>query len=75
MEYQSNLINLINEAIESCWTYGFGKAGEIETDDGLVVSADWVDSKNPGYSVIQVTVFQNGILKFSYDDYGTEAEQ
>lgn len=75
MEYQSNLTNLINEAIENCWAYGSGEVGETETEDGLVVRADWVDSKNPGYSVIQVNLYQNGIIKFSYDDYGTETEQ
>ena len=75
MEHQSNLLNLINEAIENCQTYGSGEAGETETEDGLMVRADWVDSKNPGYSVIQVNLYQNGIIKLSYDDYGTETEQ
>lgn len=70
--YESNLLNAIDAAMQACWSYG---AGRFESEDGLAVHADWVDSKNPGFSVIQVTVLQDSVVKFSYDDYGTEMEQ
>ena len=70
--FESNLVDTINAAMQACWVCG---AGHSETEDDLVVHADWVDSKNPGYSVMQITVLQNSVVKFSYDDYGTEMEQ
>ena len=65
----SNLIGLIGEAIDDCFFTG---EGNIDYGNGIAVSAEWVDSKNAGYSVIHITISQNGTPKFSFDDYGTE---
>lgn len=70
--FESNLLNAIDAAMQDCWLYG---AGRSELEDGLSVHADWVDSKNQGFSVMQITVLKNSVVKFSYDDYGTEMEQ
>ena len=65
----SNLIILIGKAIDGCFYNG-----EATVDDGkgLAVFEEWVDSKREGYSVIHLTISENGVVKFSYDDYGTE---
>ena len=65
----SNLIKLIEEAIDNCFETGDGKSSN---KDGIEVVAEWTDSKRKGYSVIHVTILENGIVRFSYDDYGTE---
>lgn len=65
----SNLIKLIEEAIDNCFETGDGKSSN---KDGIEVVAEWIDSKREGYSVIHLTILENGILRFSYDDYGTE---
>ncbi|MBQ8794205.1 MAG: hypothetical protein IJZ63_05635 [Clostridia bacterium] len=71
MNERSNLLIAIEAAMQNCWDCG---SGYIETEN-LEICAEWVDSKNPGYSVIQVTILQDSVVKFSYDDYGTETEQ
>lgn len=65
----SNLCILIEKAIDNCFYNGEGS-----TDDGkgIAVFAEWVDSKRSGYSVMHITISENGLVKFSYDDYGTE---
>lgn len=64
----SNLVVLIEEAIDDCFYNGEGKS----SSDDITVFAEWTDSKRNGYSVIHLTILQNDIVKFSYDDYGTE---
>ena len=65
----SNLIKLIEEAIDDCFETGYG---ESSNKSGIEVMAEWIDSKREGYSVIHLTIRENGIVRFSYDDYGTE---
>lgn len=65
----SNLIRLIGEAIDDCFETGDGMSCN---EDGIEVVAEWIGSKREGYSVIHLTILENGIVKFSYDDYGTE---
>lgn len=65
----SNLINLIRKAIDDCFYNGEGNATD---GNGIAVFAEWTDSKREGYSVICLTISENGVVKFSYDDYGTE---
>lgn len=65
----SNLIRLIEKAIDECFENGEGKSNR---KDGIEVCAEWVDSKREGYSVIRLTILKNSIVKFTYDDYGTE---
>lgn len=67
----SNLVIAIEKAIDNCFYNGEGKA---EDGRGLVVYAEWIDSKNIGYAVMHITIFENGIVRFSYDDYGTECK-
>ncbi len=65
----SNLIILIEKAIDDCFETGDGKSSN---KDGIEVVAEWIESKREGYSVIHLTILENGVVKFSYDDYGTE---
>lgn len=67
--FSSNLIRLIREAIDDCFEIGNGKSSNQE---GIEVIAEWIDSKREGYSVIHLTILKNGVVRFSYDDYGTE---
>ena len=65
----SNLIRLIGEAIDDCFETGYGKSSNKED---IEVIAEWIDSKREGYSVIHLTILENGVVRFFYDDYGTE---
>ena len=65
----SNLISLIGEAIDDCFETGYGKSSNKED---IEVIAEWIDSKREGYSVIHLTILENGVVRFFYDDYGTE---
>jgi len=65
----SNLIRLIGEAIDDCFETGDGRS---INRNGVEVVAEWIDSKREGYSVIHLTILENGVVRFSYDDYGTE---
>lgn len=66
------LAALINEAVENCYIYGEGRA-EDEEDLGLTVTAEWCDCDDPEYeSIINICIFQNGVLKFSYEDPETK---
>lgn len=66
---RSNLTRLIEKAIDDCFEYGEGKSNR---KDGIEICAEWIDSKREGYSVIHLTILENGVVKFAYDDYGTE---
>lgn len=65
----SNLIKLIGEAIDDCFETGDGKSSN---ENGIEVVAELTGSKRKDYSVIHLTILENGGVKFSYDDYGTE---
>lgn len=65
----SNLVILIERAIDNCFYNG---EASVDDGNGIGVFAEWVDSKRDGYSVIHLTITEKGVVKFSYDDYGTE---
>ena len=65
----SNLIKLIGEAIDDCF---YNSEGKSSNKHGIEVVAEWIDSKREGYSVIHLTILENGVVKFYYDEYGTE---
>ena len=65
----SNLIILIERAKNNCYNDG---DASVDDGNGIAVFAQWFDSKRDGYSVIHLTITENGVVKFSYDDYGTE---
>lgn len=64
----SNLIYLIRQAIDECFYDG----SSTITRNNLQIEAEWNDSRNAGYSVITLCIRENGIVKFVYEDYGTE---
>ena len=72
MEFKSNLVAMIEQAIDECINYG---SGSVENDEGIQIDTEWVDSKREGYSVICITITEDGVIKFCYEDYGTECEQ
>lgn len=66
----SNLVYLIEKAIDDCFFNGEGK---VDDGNGMRVFTEWI--KNPskeGYSLIEITITENGVVKFAYTDYGTE---
>ncbi len=65
----SNLIFHIQNAIDDCYNNGYGKNNN---GNGLKVIAEWTDSKRSGYSIMCITIMENDVVKFSFDDYGTE---
>jgi hypothetical protein len=67
----SNLIILIERAIDDCIYYG---QANVDDENGINIFAEWVDSKRSGYAIIHLTISENGVPKFSYDDYGTECK-
>ena len=68
----SNLVSMIQNAIEDCYNYGSGQVEDEREEDSITVYTEWVESKNEGNVVMNITVAVDGIIKFSYDDYGTE---
>lgn len=69
---KSNLVNLIKKAIEGCIYSGRGYARDPQAR--IEVCAEWVPGTRPGYSIVNITIRQGGVVKFSYDDYGTECK-
>lgn len=67
----SNLVILIEKAIDNCFYNG---EASVNDGNGISVFAEWIDSKREGYSIIHLTITENGVVKFSYDDYGTECK-
>jgi hypothetical protein len=67
----SNLICLISKAIDDCF---YNAEANVDDGNGISIFAEWVDSKRSGYAVIHLTISENGVPKFSYDDYGTECK-
>ena len=70
----SNLILAIKAAIDDCYEFGTGQSGIVNhyNDKIVKVTAEWVESKREGYSVIEITILENDIPLLVYDDYGTE---
>ena len=66
------LAALINEAVENCYIYGEGRADD-EENLGLTVTAEWTECADPEYdSIILICIYQDRILKFSYEDPETK---
>lgn len=67
----SNLVKLVEDAIDYCFYNG---ESSVNDGMGLAIFAEWIDSRHSGYSVIHLTISENGVVKFTYDDYGTECK-
>ena len=72
----SNLVLAIKAAIDDCYEYGRGTSEIVNyyNDKMVRIEADWIESKHEGYSVIQVAILENDVVRFVYDDYGTECK-
>ena len=69
---KSILAELIDAAVEDCYSYGEGRKDD-EENLGLRVTADWVECEDPEYeSIINICIFQNDILKLTYNDPETK---
>ena len=68
----SNLIWCIQTAIDNCF---YNKTAHVFGQDGLETKAAWIHSKRDGYDVMELTIIRNGIVQFSYVDYGTECKK
>lgn len=60
--YQSKLANLIDEALQDCITYGNGKASQHVNGVDLEILALWDDTEER----IEVAIYENQVLRFSY---------
>lgn len=59
-----NLLDGIEAVISQCIECGSGK---MKLDNITTVDADWETwTENDKYDVVEVTIFQNGILKLQY---------
>lgn len=68
----SDLISMIRNAIEDCYNYGSGQVKDEREEESITVYTEWVESKNEGCVLINITIAVDGVIEFSYDDYGTE---
>lgn len=69
---KSKLAELIDQAVEDCYSWGSGRA-EDEEKFGLRVTADWVECDDPEYSsIIEICIIYDNVLKFSYEDTNTK---
>lgn len=70
---KSVLEQLIENAVYACFSCGSGDYADEEYETGLRVQADWTDCSDPEYeSIICITIYQNGVLKLSYEDPATK---
>lgn len=71
---KSMLAQLIDKAVEDCYSYGFGRASdEQEFPNEVMVTAEWSECSDPEYeSIMTICIFKNRILKFSYEDPETK---
>ena len=71
----SILAELIEEAVTNCYNYGEGRSQDEENGTGLSVTAEWTESGDKNYpSIICITIFQNGVVKLSYEDPTTKCK-
>lgn len=70
---KSILEELIENAVSDCSSYGSGDRSDEEHGTGLRVTAEWTECADPEYeSIICITIFQDGVLKLSYEDPETK---
>ena len=70
---KSLLAELIDQAVEDCYSYGSGRAEDEEMGTELVVLACWRETDDPEYSsIIEIGIYQGGILKICYEDPNTK---
>ena len=64
--YKHKLAILIDEAVSDCITYGTGKARHYDKSTGLTtdVEAEWMENETD----IEVTVFENCVIRFQFSD-------
>lgn len=67
----SNLVRMIEKAMDDC--FFFGKGSE-KNEDGIEVLAEWINSKREDYSIMQLTILEKGVIRFIFNDYGTECK-
>lgn len=70
---KSILEQLIESAVETCYSCGFGDREDEEYETGLRVTAEWTECSDPEYeSIIGIAIFQAGVLKLYYEDPATK---
>lgn len=71
---KSLLAELIDQAVNDCYTYGSGRAEDDQDfPNSLMVTAEWSECSDPEYeSIMTICIFQNRILKLSYEDPETK---
>ena len=73
MYEKSVLVDLIERAIDDCQTFGSGRCEDEEWGTELMVIANWIDTGDPDYpSIIEINIYENDILKLSYEDPTTK---
>lgn len=71
---KSLLAQLIDEAVENCYSYGSGRVTDKqEFPDELMVTAEWSECNDPEYeNIMTICIFKNRRLILSYDDPETK---
>ena len=65
--YNSTLARIIDEAINDCITYGSGQGiAHMETGGGRVGTVSVVTSWADDEESIEVAIYENQVLRFSY---------
>ena len=75
MYENSILAKLIASAVECCRFYGNGDVCDEEMGTELRVKADWTWDEIPHTSVMEITIYQNDVLKLHYVDPSTRTEE
>lgn len=69
-----NFTKKIEEAIEKCRINGNGRV-ECKDKDDTFIHTDWEELEgNPRYDAISVYIYQEGIIKFYYQEESTKVE-
>lgn len=74
MYENSILAKLIADAVENCRYYGSGDTCDEEMGTELRVRANWCEDEIPGTSLIEITIYENDVMKLSYVDPSTRTE-
>ena len=69
----SLLADKITEAVNNCYENGEGRA---DVNKEIKINANWEDwDEDSKYSVMGIYIYENGIIKFYYQDVNTLVEQ
>lgn len=70
------LAELIELAVNDCRDFGSGCVEDEEWDTGFMVRADWRETGDTMWpNIIEISIYENGVLKISYEDPVTKVAE